>query len=349
MNICFVCCRPFQLLNAINYIINNSKENKKCRIDLLLADSCTNVDLDKLKKYFENIYFFHERTKWSRLMKLKLFVFLKKEMNKDLKNVEIKKLKKYDIIFGTSYNSTLVRLCNCNRNAQIIFLEDGIGTYMNDDYLAHEKSKFSNLLKLFHRGVLSLKIKELYCYHPELVNIKKRFPYRQLPFLNESIINELKEVFNYIENEQYSQKQIVYFTSDKTWEEKYNFKEEFFYDELYKYKDNMILRFHPNNLKDEYREMDVDKINQLWEIQCKNVHERQVLIGIFSTAQFSPYLFYNKECYIILLYKLVFPPDSYLHKQCDAIVENLKKSIHRMYTPHTIEEYKEVVNNICNQ
>lgn len=348
MKICFVCCRPFQLLNSINYIENILDKSETVSIDLFLLNKFKSELNLSQANYFNNIFYFNEINN-SRLTKLSGFVFLQKWISKSMLNGDIFQIQNYDVIFGTSFNSFFVRLCNLNQNAEIIFLEDGIGTYMNDDYQLHQKSLFSKSMKIIHRGVLSLSIKKLYCYHPEIICIEKPFPIESLPLLSGATLKSVENIFHYVRDDHLYRKKVIYFTSDSTWENRFIFQECNLIDILYRFKDRTILRFHPNSINTSYKDMEVDDSKQLWELQCSQITEDSILIGIFSTAQFSPYLFYGKKYTIIFLYKIVFPPDSYLFKQCERTVEMLKKDFPDVFVPKTIDEYQAIIKQLLEK
>lgn len=348
MKICFVCCRPFQLLNTINYIESVLKGSENVHIDLFLDSKYRDQFYLEQTKYFDNIYYFSDYEKMSRMSKLTGYVFLHRWIRQRIHNVNIEQIKNYDTIVGTSFNSLFVRLCNLNSESKTVLLEDGIGTYMTDDFHLHQKSHFSRVMKLIGRGVLGLSISNLYCYHPDLICVEKTFPVTKLPLITSDIEKKARAVFGMERCAETINSRIIYFTADNTWERKFGFQEEFLYEMIYNYKRDTILRFHPNRELQSYRDIQVDDAKQLWEFRCAAISKNHILIGIFSTAQFSPYLFYGKHYNIIFLYKLVFPTDSYLYQQCEKTVDIMKKDFPDIYVPESREEFNSVMEELMS-
>jgi len=335
------------LMNMFDYIKNIVcvSELNNVSVDIFLSDTMQKYSLD-LNPFplRSNVYFFPEQIH-GRLHKIKKYICLGSELKKDLNQHD---LKKYDWIIGTGYNNFFIRLCNYNRNAEVILLEDGIGTYMNEQRHQYQKSIFYKMIEPLHRGPLALEFTKLYCYHPEIMCIQNKFPIYTLPFLNDSDFCTLKKIFSYLDTEQYYQDRIIYFTSDYTWEVQYSFHEFNLLDMLCDYKEQVIIRFHPHRLNRSYQDYKVDTSNQFWELQCRDISENHILIGIFSTAQFSPYLFYGKHYNIIFLYKLVFPTDSYLYQQCEKTVGIMKKDFPDIYVPESREEFHSVMEKLIS-
>lgn len=91
-----------------------------------------------------------------------------------------------------------------------------------------------------------------------------------------------------------------------------------------------------------------------WEILCASdaVSDKSVLIGIFSTAQFSPVLTAGKFPQAIFLFDLVFPPNHaqlcqyrQLAYHLDHIYEG-NGHMHKVHVPKSIEELRKILSNL---
>ena len=333
------------MMNMFAYIKNIVcvSEPDNVSVDIFLSDTMQKYSLD-LNSFplRSNICYFQEHIH-GRRQRIRKFICLGSELKKDL---NLPDLKNYDRIVGTGYNQFFIRLCNYNPDAEIILLEDGIGTYMNEQKHQYQKSIFYKMLGLLHRGPLSLAFSKLYCYHPEIMCIQNAFPTAALPFLNDSDFSTLRTIFNCPDSEQYARDRMIYFTSGDLWEAQFSFQESDLLDMLYDYKKQVLIRFHPHNANRSYQDYKADTSVQLWELQCRDISENHILIGIFSTAQFSPYLFYGKHYTMIFLYKLVFPSDSYLYQQCEKTVKMMKKDFQDIYVPESVEMFQSVLNSL---
>lgn len=347
VNICVVCWRPIQLMNIYNYLNNTfcNMNNNNVYVDIFFSDTMKKYHFDlSYIPSINNVYYYQEQLENTREKVRKLLLSssqLKKELG-------VLRLKKYDCIIGTGYNQFFVRMCNCFRGAEVILVEDGIGTYMNDWKQRFQTNFAYRIMKIMHKGPLAITISNLYCYHPELMCIEKAFPVTQLPLLTSDIEKKARAVFGMEHNAEAINTRIIYFTADNTWERQFGFQEEILYEMIYNYKNDTILRFHPNREIQSYRDMQVDDTKQLWEFRCSAISKNHILIGIFSTAQFSPYLFYGKHYNIVFLYKLVFPTDSYLYQQCEKTVEIMKKDFPDIYVPESREEFHSAMEKLMS-
>ena len=69
----------------------------------------------------------------------------------------------------------------------------------------------------------------------------------------------------------------------------------------------------------------MDTTNNMWEMECaKQITESHILIGCFSTAQFTPKLIFNVEPTIVFTYKL--------YKNMSVDVEQTVERLREIYT-----------------
>ena len=91
-----------------------------------------------------------------------------------------------------------------------------------------------------------------------------------------------------------------------------------------------------------------DNNNFPWELICsKEINDNTVLIGVFSTAQFSPKELYNIEPYIIFLYKIIKPVgiDIKAIDEMTALLKNTYRNKTKIIIPNNIDEF---IQNIAN-
>lgn len=134
--------------------------------------------------------------------------------------------------------------------------------------------------------------------------------------------------------------------------EEYNLKKgELFKQVLEKYKNEILVRVHPRETEEKYRSMKSDSYNNLWEIECiEQITDWNVLIGVFSTAQFMPKILKGVEPYIIFTFKLVLDDEgSEFLRETEKFVAEFKKFyIHqeRIFVPENINELDEILNKL---
>ena len=112
-----------------------------------------------------------------------------------------------------------------------------------------------------------------------------------------------------------------------------------------------VLRPHPVDSNKFDKENDnVDLCGNIWELLCeKAINNKSILIGYYTTAQFIPFILYQKEPYIIFLYRLFPELDScgYNEKTVNFLKSHYRDN-GKILIPSTIEEMVSMIGGLNN-
>lgn len=284
-------------------------------------------------------------------------------LNKDdiIKNTVNISLTKYDLFLFYNYNyfntSLYYQLKNKYQNILVKRFEEGYGSLLDFESKGLISSSVI-LQKRFEKihKVHSLKeINEIYAFEPGLALYKDKYTVYPIPKLNScdnKVKNTLNYIFNYNENNLFTQKYIFF-------EESY-FADGIDIDDLelvlkiaeHVGKDNLMVKLHPRNSVDRFSELGIKTIGQSgipWEVIIMN-HDftNNVFLTIASSCVFSPRIIFGESVPTFMLYNCtnVMPP---LLKN-----ENFKKFIDKFkkkygsdgfYIPKNRNEFLNLLQN----
>ncbi len=314
MRVLFVCWRPYQLFNAIN-IVSNNVENTYGNSDLFISDLPSLLAVkDKIRdtKLFNNIGVYDDLygddivSRLERIFAIPITILSRFTVRHFIKEGNFPDLK-YDLLFGSGYSHFFTRMVNANPDARVIFLEDGIGHYLNYEKRIYSKLKSERFLyRFFRKGVLSINPEKRYVYRPDMVNKTTNDVFCKMPDLNNAYGN-LKTVFGTDIDILPENKKFLYLYEDSWF--KFTEKENPHIDEnklnrvLELFADKMLTRLHPA-MKDGPENLPVDERKYMWEISARNLTADDTLISILSTACLTPFFLYGVTPRIIFLFQL---------------------------------------------
>lgn len=107
----------------------------------------------------------------------------------------------------------------------------------------------------------------------------------------------------------------------------------------------LIIRCHPLTINNpRIKGLEYDNENSSWELLCpKILDNNSILMGVFSTAQFSPKQLYDLEPYMIFLYNIITPTNIDFSEMTDMI-DKLKQSYQhpeKIIVPASLDELQE--------
>ena len=260
----------------------------------------------------------------------------------------------YDRIVFSYPHPVVVGLVSLNKKANVWINDDGSGCYYGR-FLNFYTTKTSHLHKiLLNRGMETITPSRIYVNKAELCKSTINAEIIQLPILG----NDRKELIDYVNNvfgERYDnelcRKKFIFLSQPFTEmgvvsETIYTF---FSYIKE-KYNNLFIVRKHPRDMGFDYSGMVIDEQIPMWEMFCLNsLKDNQCLIGVFSTAQITPKILFDKEPNVIFLYKIkgMFPDDLH-HKvqEIDAFVQSFRNSYrekNKVYIPETMDELRSII------
>lgn len=349
-----VCNTPFQVLGAINIVVNKLYDGE---FDLYLYGEFRNADsvYKNLKdaKIFNNIYYWKEN---KNRLKSRIHTFLKLTNRNWLLNDFIFlddsfEKEYYQKIFIGDGNLIGIYLTKQNKTAELIFFDDGIATNVGNA-LFDTIGKFYLIFGfIFNLGVFKYKVSKLlvnniaFCKSTITKNIE------QLPFLTteNKAIDIAKNVFSFNLDSILLNKSVLYLGQPLEEKQGYNgMGALFFLNYIPELKNSFIVRAHPRQSVADFDGCEIDSINNMWELECMNsITDSHVLFGFCSTAQLMPKLLCNKEPYIVFLFKLFLDSfDSNEFRNDMEIYESIK-SVYRdkdkVFLPESLDELKDFV------
>ena len=353
----FVCCTPYQVLNTLNFVINNIEDCKE-HSDIFVCCGYRNMKkiADKLKKIniFNNVYVVSEYRNApqgiSVILAIIRLLFPHKAIKRHLLyELDLKKAA-YDrlvISVVTFFSMNLIDYCKIK---EVYFLEDGTFSYMQRDLKnANMSRKFVWFCNLIHRGLASFEVTKLFLNNVEMYKGGFEREIIQLPRLagNNEVIQSAKIIFNYKQNDFYQQNKIVYLTqplSKKT--EEILHIEQCIMNVLEKYHINrkLVVRVHPVQKQKDYIGWRTDENDNLWELECiTQINDEHILIGEFSTAQFAPKFLLDKEPYIIFLFRLLSGENTFGREYViDSLIKGYKNP-GKIFIPQSVEEFSQIL------
>ncbi len=355
MKIGFVCWRPYQVFNVINYIEEFLyKQNISIeQIDLYLSDTVMRhkINTEFLKKeYFDNIIQFNTEEKDRKIHRIIKFVadniFLKRGIRKDMVTPSFQ-IPKYDCLAASGYCSFFVRLRNINKKAGSVLLEDGSGAYICDEIEKTSKLWFNRVLRLFNRGPLSVKFNVGYYYRPDLAQYSPGYKVETLPVPSEKTICNCKKAFDYSYDESYGKFKMIYFTNPDYFVKQYGMTEEEIVEKICDKDSSLLIRFHPARKNWDLKDYSIDSKNEMWELQCGGITPSNVMISIFSTTMITPFMIYGKNCRLVFLYRLIFKKDDPSLEYADKFLLEFKKIYpNDIYIPDTFEQARDILRRL---
>lgn len=192
--------------------------------------------------------------------------------------------------------------------SEVVQYEDGIGTYTTPNLEQAYRSKVYALVNdWILNGQLSYDAKEVFVNAPDFaVGFTQEI--KALPPL-ENHLPVLREIFDPEQEPlegKYDANTLLYLTQPL--EEKAPGRadeiEQSIFDRIRQGKDAVIVRVHPRQDKTKYERFGhIDSSERIWELECASKGlEDATIAAAFSSAQFMPYLLYQKEPRLVFSY-----------------------------------------------
>lgn len=376
---CFFCGTPYQVLAVISIVQNEKIRNA----DVYVYDQFDGYEV--MIRKLENTGLFRrvfpiEREKMmlevdlatTKLLTLRkaamLLLYIKNMM---FMKSTVKKYLATDIIYKRIYISTnnfagrftILYYMKCKRSLQVIFFDDGIGSYYSDDPITKIPlyDRIGRLLFVGRKAIDIPFIKQL--YSPEFYASVKRISglsdagqateiIKITPLeRNDNNDKIVSNVFGCLQNTDISQ-DIIYFDTIRA--EEFNARGRRTLDRFILHileslgRDNIIFKFHP---RDRYFNRELPHFDDSgipFECFCYfNDFSEKVFITNFSTAVFTPKILYDQEPVIIFLYEMM---REYMTFQIDTgIVEALRETYRdkeKIIIPGTVEELMGILDKL---
>ncbi len=357
----FVCDTPYQVLNAINFTVNEFRGSAG-GADLYLYHQFKNSEQISKRirdsKLFATVYdvkpYKNNKAWYTKIRTLKRMVFTERTLKAHIAGRGDFVHKAYDSLAMSFFTHFTLGLRQLNPDANVLLLEDGTGSYFGNIEKDYRSGLFNFYNRLFMNGALDYHPQRLYVNNPALCTSTVAKEVCALPKLNENnpALKTIEFVFDYQDNSVYADKQIVYLTQPLN-EVKNNIPgaHEAVLNELEPYRNETIVRLHPRQNKAATSSFAVDEVNNLWELECVHcIGGGHVLLAAFSTAQFAPKLLCDTEPYLIFLYKLFFTElDSEYWRGTAALIERFRalyRQPEKIFVPENVDEITNCLNQL---
>lgn len=322
----FIVNTYFQLITAINLSLNNLKNNTN---DIILTDLSVDMDvkIDKIRNtgIFNKVYFLNCKKilNQNKLKKL-LYYFQNNPFSQNYTD-------KYDELIFYNFDlitfSVIDQLIKKNKDLKCSKFDEGFDTYTVAPCNINIIKKIIRLISC--KKNLDNVISKLYIYYPELLCYETDLVIEQIPNLdkdNHILRNNLNLIFDY---KKMNIKQKYVF-----------FEESFLCDnkgvedlDLIKNivdivnKDNIIIKLHPRNGVNRFKELGVDTIQNIgipWEImQMNEDFSDKIFLTISSGSVLASKLYFHENIKTYLLYNCT-------QKLSPAVTDNYKKYIDKL-------------------
>ncbi len=205
-----------------------------------------------------------------------------------------------------------------NPDAEVIQFEDGLGSYVVGDWNGRRSGAFRALDRILFAGHLTYRPTRLYLNCPELCPPAEGLQLCRIPRRGDNQV--LKKVFGYRENTVYRDNRMVYLAQprgDDAHRRELGEKEQKLFDAM---GSQIVVRIHPRADAADYVRCHVDEYGNLWELECaEQITDDHVLIGRFSTAQFTPKMLLDKEPTVVVILDELGIPDDRLERFLTAM------------------------------
>ncbi|RHB39734.1 hypothetical protein DW886_22375 [Enterocloster aldenensis] len=357
----FLCDTPLKVFNAINFVSNNvmGSQNKS---DIFIYDhfnDAAKVSKNIMQsKIFNNVYLiqsFDTKKNWKSKFITSIHIFFPKYT---LKKYSINKLsfdRKYTYLCLSCPTTFTICVTLAYEHKWIIGMEDGLSSYIGNIF----NDKSSKILLIFNRLFLKNRLIEnidyLYLNNTSYNLCAIQCSICQLPLLtssNRSLELSMK-IFDYISSNLYSTYPVIYLSQPLN--EIANFKpeqENEILNHLQRlFPKRVIVRVHPRQNPKDFSDYTLDNVNNLWELECiQQISNNSVLIGGYSTAQFYSKMLFNREPYIIFLYKVFYEDTGTQYwNEVEHMISTLKYSYSdndKIFIPKDFDEFDSIMYKI---
>lgn len=343
--IAFVCDTPYQLFTMLAIVLSEEKL-KDYLIDLYIDTKRSNKSSMEVyfqnileQKIFSNVYEVNSLSSSYKVLNKIEWLFPKLSLRIGSRGYI--HYNEYECIFVSGPFMLQRNIINYFKPKKICFFEDGTGSYTGRIGV-NLLNKYGKILqKITKRGPEHIYPCYSYLFCPDLYEGEYKQIIKKISFPNDKFFI-FNRVFGDVSNQKiYERKKAIYLSQPVTDNDIDDDKN--IIKHINKYSKLVIAKPHPQDIKKDFLDMDVDSHRGMWEMMCyESVSENTILIGKYSTAQITPKLVFGKEPVIIFTY--------YLYKEKNVNIENAISSIEkiyinedRIYIPKTYGELEQIL------
>lgn len=328
---CIICETPYSILNGVNYVYYNSRQD--CSYDIYLGSHLKN-SRETAEKLRDSGLFAHVRI----FRKLRRRTYFSHKYIVDAVMDPDYCFEAYDKIYLTSatiFPACMILAC---RKAEIYFIDDGLGSYLDEIYV-EPLSRAEKLFCIFTgRDYRRLFPRIVYLNNIRLCREDVSYEVRQLPDLGRKdsrLFEMLGHIFEYVPSGRYRDRRIIYLAQALETDLEVgdiSLIERRAEAVLAMFKDDVLYRPHPRRKVQPANILWEDQKCDMWELVCMDeISDGTILVSPFSTALFTPKLIYDKEPWIIFTYKIYMECFSDGDKRLINKIETLVRCMRQMY------------------
>ena len=361
MNTLIICNTPYQILNAVNVIVNNVEGVRAESTDILIDMTFNNADIvgEALlnNNLCKDVFFVSKKCEKFKRSKFRCIIDLVTgnfhEEIFDFSDNNVKR-KRYDMLWVGDDSPLGLLIFDRNKHSKVYWYDDGVLSYSKaPPALNHAVyDKIASVLKF---GGYKYGSKIVYLNNADMVQYAN-YDIRQLPrYSRENVASGiLKKVFDY-QKERTVLREYKFIILSQV----YPTSAEYAGLDISCLLNNtqvdfskVLIRKHPRDRQD-YQGCVIDNGANMWEIEClENLSNNHILVACCSTAQITPKMLADKEPYIIFLYRILLGDASAVRSGCEKLVNSIRdvySDKSKVCVPNTLEEFKAEISKLVGE
>ena len=352
----FICSTPYQILNAINIAFHEQQVQNDILIvkafdlemldDLYLREVFSSIYFSRLVKYSDNsLHRYFQRIHY--LLTPEAFL---RDHIEHIERIDIDSLCHYNEICFSYLLSECEAIMALNREAEIIRMEDGIGSYFGDIYAQSFGWKYFLFARLFKRGYAISTPSRIILNNTSFYKNYDSEKACPAPKFDDEFVRFANRVFK---SSSPTYRHLIWLSQPlNLFKEKPELLQGFS-EYLSAWQNDLCVKVHPREIiLDAYRQLYIVEDKGLWELSIHNIDiESKILLGVYSSAQFTPKILFDKEPYVILLYKLfpeVIENQDEMENFIRIFIESYRNR-NKVFIPESFEDVSEILDELCKQ
>lgn len=354
MRVAFVAWTPLHLINILNVYRNFYSDSE--------ADLFIYSEFDKASEYYKNIQqlsifnkvFFVDHKKIGSPILRKLDLITNKN------RFFSERIDFYDEMFiqGENYFSKILfsNIKMQNSDIKLNYIEDGIGTYLNDIVFSTSKKTQLKINRYNKYSIFLQDVSTYFVYYPELLSYDPQIVIK-IPQIKEysDLLNEVCLIFG---TEKMDTKNKCIFFDQPLLHDGYGINEVEIAEkisELLSSKKEMVVKIHPRGELNRYTYTDTKILNSSLPFEvllAENEFKSTILISPISTISFSPSMMFDKNLETILLAQLLLNEFSNVSDSKKEVLNKIvwfckrynEVSESKIHLPSNWDELRKLVN-----
>ena len=361
MRYLYYCNSAYQLINILNlhwHHQNGFEDLKDYSADLMIQNSFDGAEkiVARIKKegIFRDVRLINKTVMSGNLHLLKSVMnvvfpmrYLKENYGyekKDIRDI-------YDAIVVPKFTPIIAAIWQVNKKAELYVHEDGAGSYFAYFDMELRSKSYRLLYKLFNGNKDFYDYRKIYINRPDLYMQDDKELAVRIPVYDAQNLERVRLLMTEDEEKEDPDKDIFWF-SQVLEKGKESFMSDDALEYLKKYRDRVLYFPHPRYPVGA-EGFDLPETKQIWEIRMLNLEKlgSDLLISIHSTALLTAKILYDKEPYVLFLYKIVIRHDWPYYERMEEVVRRFKASYRdpeKIFIPETIEEYREDIDRFID-